>query len=113
MPRKAQLTAFLTKLRPSGAARSIKDRHFRNGASPDVLSCSARLASRANAPRRSNSPFRELQVRIIRSAWGVRSKRWKHAASQTAQLSKLRHQASISAVVTRAGSAMKEIGRAH
>ena len=100
----AHTTPFFTKLRSSVAHRSMIGRHLRNGASGDFLSWSARLASSANAARFSNSFDRRLHGPIFFHAIGVLSKRQKQEVSTIAQLSKSRHQASICADVTRAGS---------
>ncbi len=84
MRRRAQLTPFLTKLRSSSAASSIRRRPSRNGASPDILSCPARLASSAKAARFWNSPrlrgpLRDLGPRVRRAIEQLEAERVDHA----------------------------------
>ena len=78
-----------------------------NGASPP--SCRARRGSRAaRTPRAcTNSSRRVAQAATFFQACGERSNRSKQTVSQMPQLSKSRHQRSICAGVTRAGSSTK------
>src|SRR5262249_15174887 len=72
--RKAQLTAFFTKCRSSVASRRMMGRNRRNRASGAFLSCTARAATMAKAPRLTNSSSRRLQATAVFHANGALSK---------------------------------------
>ena len=98
--RSAMFAAFLTKLRSSAASRSMSSRPRTNASLPAPLSWTLRLHS-----RRKRRALLELLVRLLHSATlahacGDRSNRLKLSASQKAQLSKSRHQRSMTAGVS-------------
>src|SRR5262249_854199 len=68
IPRSAQLTPFLTKLRSSEAAFSMSERHLRNAPSSAVLSRRATEASSANDARLPNSSARRDHCSILSRA---------------------------------------------
>ena len=107
--RRAQLTAFFTKLRSSCAPCSMRGRKARNRGPGAALSCTTREAISAKPARLTNSRGEADHWRAFSHANGVRSNKWKQRVSQIAQLSKSRHQRFICAGVTLSGSATNAV----